>query len=347
MNDNKFDLLSTVQYGGCSAKIPQEKLTEILSKLPLPSHPDILVDIETHDDAGVFRINETTALILTTDFFPPICSDPHTFGQIAAANALSDIYAMGGTALLALNLVMFPSAEIPMDVLGDILLGGNDKITEAGAFIMGGHTIEDSPVKYGLAVVGTIHPDKLITNAGARIGQKLILTKPLGTGVLAAAQRMGLCSDTSYQETLHSMTQLNAQGAELMQKYGVTGATDITGFGLIGHLSKMSEAGNVSFRIDSASLPVFSETLDLLNDGCIPGAAFRNLQFSEDRVAFGATVPISLKMLTADAQTSGGLLMAVDCDKANALLNDLQNTYQCASIIGEVIAPSTKSIFID
>lgn len=336
MNSTKFDLLSTVHYGGCSAKIPQQKLTELLASLPLPSHPDIMVDIEMHDDAGVYRINPETALIITTDFFPPICSDAYDFGQIAAANSLSDIYAMGGKALLALNLVMFPSATIPMEVLGDILRGGSDKIAEAGAFIMGGHTIEDNPPKYGLAVVGTIHPDLLVTNSGASSGQVLILTKPLGTGVLTAAQRMGLCSLTSYQSVIDSMKQLNARGAELMRKYNVRGATDITGFGLVGHLTKMSAASGVSFEIQSDKLPLFPQVAQLLDEGCIPGAAFKNLKFVELDVEYAPSVTLPIKMATADAQTSGGLLMAVDENIAPDILAELRETYHHASIIGRV-----------
>ena len=187
----KVDLLKLVEYGGCSAKIPAKQLEEILKVLPLPSDPNILVDIDTHDDAGVYRINDDLALVLTTDFFPPVCSDPYEFGQIAAANSISDVYAMGGDPVLALNIMMFPAKDLPMEAYAAILKGGFDKAAEAGVRIIGGHTIDDSPPKYGLAVVGFIHPDKITTNAGARPGDKLILTKPVGTGVIMAAQKIG------------------------------------------------------------------------------------------------------------------------------------------------------------
>lgn len=348
MNENRhidFDLLSTVNQGGCSAKIPQEKLVELLSALPLPKHPDILVDIETHDDAGVFRINEQTALIITTDFFPPICSNPYQFGQIAAANALSDIYAMGGTALLALNIVLFPSATIPMEVLGEILRGGNDKITEAGAFVMGGHTIEDATPKYGCAVVGTAHPDNLITNSGAQKGQIVILTKPLGTGILSAAHRLGMCANESYKNTLESMMQLNKAGAEIMQKYGVKGATDITGFGLMGHLLKMGEASNVSFEIRTTELPLFNEVVNLVELGCIPGSALNNLRFVEKNVDFSDRVCLAHKMATVDAQTSGGLLICVDKEHSDKMIEELRKEYHSASIIGQVVERGEKVVY--
>lgn len=348
MNGHKtvdFDLLSTVQQGGCSAKIPQEKLTELLATLPLPKHPDILVDIESHDDAGVFRINDQTALILTTDFFPPVCSDAYQFGQIAAANALSDIYAMGGEALLALNIVLFPSATIPMEVLGEILRGGSDKIGEAGAFIMGGHTIEDATPKYGLAVVGTTNPKRLITNSGAREGQVVILTKPLGSGIISAAHKLDMCSEEDYQNTLLSMAQLNKQGARIMQKYFVKGATDITGFGLLGHLLKMGQASGVSFEIHTSELPLFNNVVNLADQGCIPGAAMRNLRFVEENISFAPTVPLPQKMATVDAQTSGGLLICVDDKYANDMLKELRDDYHSASIVGRVVEKRPKVVY--
>lgn len=343
-----FDLLSTVEYGGCSAKLAPAELSELLGSIPLIKDARILVDIETHDDAGVYKLNEQTALIVTTDFFPPVCSDPYTFGRIAAANALSDVYAMGGVPLLALNLTMFPSKAIPLEVLRDILAGGQDKINESGAFTMGGHTIDDTPPKYGLAVVGTVHPDNLVTNAGMRAGQRLILTKPLGVGVLIAAQRMGLCTEQAYGMALDQMMLLNKAGAALMQQFEVRGATDVTGFGLAGHALKMATASGVSIQIDSHALPVLPSVLDLLADGCIPGAAFRNLEFIKDQTLFAPTCSVEQKMLTCDAQTSGGLLMAVDADKADALLAALHATglHPDAAIIGEVSAMRNKPLYI-
>ncbi len=246
----KVDLLQMVEYGGCSSKISPKLLEEILKYLPLPKDPNILVDIDTHDDAGVYRVNNELALVLTTDFFPPVCSDPYEFGQIAAANSISDVYAMGGDPVLALNIMMFPAAKLPMEAYANILKGGFDKAAEAGVRIIGGHTIDDFPPKYGLAVVGYIHPDKIITNAGAVPGDSLILTKPLGTGVILAGQRLGMSSVRDINDTLCLMKLLNKSGAEVMKKYKIKGATDITGFGLAGHALKMARASKVSIVIN-------------------------------------------------------------------------------------------------
>lgn len=336
MGTQTFDLLDTVEYGGCSAKLDPLKLKELLRGLPILHDERVMVDVTTHDDAGVYRIREDEALIVTTDFFPPVCSDAYTFGRIAAVNALSDVYAMGGTPLLALNLTLFPSKSIPLEVLADILRGGQDAINESGALTMGGHTIDDAPPKYGLAVVGRVHPDKLITNAGARAGQLLVLSKPLGTGVAIAAHRLGMIAADDYAAALESMQLLNKTGAELMQQYGVTGATDVTGFGLVGHALGMAQASGVSMDIDTAAVPALPGVLRLLDEGCIPGAAFRNIRFVGEALAVHCSV--TRKMLLADAQTSGGLLMAVDACVAESLVADLRASglHPDAAIIGMV-----------
>ncbi|MBE9488559.1 MAG: selenide, water dikinase SelD [Bacteroidetes bacterium] len=336
--NNKFDLLSTVEYGGCSAKLSPKELSELLKSIPLVKDSNIMVDIETHDDAGVYKLNDETALIVTTDFFPPVCSDAEEFGQIAAANALSDVYAMGGKPLLALNLNMFPSKNIPLTVLKDILIGGQSKITESGAFIMGGHTIDDAPPKYGLAVVGTIHPDKLIKNSGLREGDVMILTKPLGVGALIAGQRMGIANQDAYKEALEQMKILNKRGAELMQKYNVKGATDVTGFGLVGHAQKMAEASGVTMEIESKWLPVLPQVMDLINQGCIGGATFRNLDYSKGQVRFMDSCSTDFKMLCCDAQTSGGLLMGVEKQYVSQILSELHNDspFTQSAVVGEV-----------
>lgn len=341
-----FDLLSLVEYGGCSAKLDPGKLSELLSDLPLLKNSNVLVDINTHDDAGVYRINQETALIVTTDFFPPICSDPKLFGEIAATNSLSDVYAMGGAPLLTLNLTMFPSQTLPLEVLHEILLGGQTKVNEAGAFTMGGHTIEDPVPKYGLAVVGVVHPDALITNAGLRPGQKLILTKPLGTGVLVAAERMKLAARKGYQQALESMCTLNKTAMEVMQRFGVRGATDITGFGLLGHALGMARASGVSLQFDSGAFPVFDEVEGLLENGCIPGAAFRNLNFVKDELHTAASCPVSYKMLACDAQTSGGLLMGVDESVADEALLVLRAAGLEAALVGEVLPSRDKMLYL-
>ena len=346
MSEIKFDLLSTVEYGGCSAKLPAGKLTELLQNIPLLKDKNILVDIETHDDAGVYRLNDTTALIVTTDFFPPVCSDPYEFGEIAAANSLSDVYAMGGTPLLALNLNMFPSSAIPLEVLRDILLGGQNKINEAGAFTMGGHTIDDTPPKYGLAVVGTVHPERLVTNSGARPGDKLILTKPLGVGILISAHRIGIAQEAAYRQTLAQMKRLNKEGAELMQQYDIKGATDVTGFGLLGHLLKMAQASDVSVQVEGSALPLLPQVAELIDEGCIPGAAFRNMEFVKNHCLFATGYQVNRKIAALDAQTSGGLLISVPEEKAERLLSQLKDkTYPDAAIIGEVFSKRSKYIY--
>lgn len=335
-NKDSFDLLDTVEYGGCSAKLDPLKLQSLLKDIPLRTDARVMVDISTHDDAGVYKLNDEEALIVTTDFFPPVCSDAFTFGRIAAVNALSDVYAMGGTPLLALNLTMFPSQSIPPEVLAEILKGGQDAINESGALTMGGHTIDDNPPKYGLAVVGRVHPGRLVTNAGAKPGQVLVLTKPLGTGVAIAAQRLGLISPEAYQAALDSMQLLNKKAAELMLEYGVKGATDITGFGLIGHALGLARASGVVLDIDTRSVPALPETRRLIADGCVPGAAFRNIRFAGSEL--NTYCRHEEKMLAADAQTSGGLLMAVDASKAAGLLQELHETgvHPKAAIIGAV-----------
>lgn len=334
---SNFDLLSTTQTGGCSAKLPAELLSRLLADIPLLKDENVLVDTQTHDDAGVYRINDDTALIVTTDFFPPLCSDARTFGRIAACNALSDVYAMGGKPLLTLNLTMFPAKGIPMEVLHDILSGGQEMVNEAGAFTMGGHTIVDDVPKYGLAVVGIVHPDRVISNQAAEAGDFLVLTKPLGCGVLIAAHRLGIADAAAYERALEQMQKLNRNGAEIMQKYGVRCATDVTGFGLMGHACKMALASNVQMEIRTGDLPCLEGVTDLLENGCIPGAAFKNLEFCRPFLHLGEDLTLPYKMLCADAQTSGGLLICVKPEAMPSLLKDLHESgFPEAAVIGKV-----------
>jgi selenide,water dikinase len=343
-----FDLLSTIEYGGCSAKLPPGQLAELLADLPLLKDSRVMVDIQTHDDAGVYQMNEDTALIVTTDFFPPVCSDAYQFGAIAASNALSDVYAMGGDPILALNLMMFSAAKIPLSEFKEILRGGQEKAAEAGTLIMGGHTIDDHPPKYGLAVVGIVHPKKLITNAHVREGQHLILTKPLGTGVLVAAKKLNMANPENYQAALQLMAQLNKQGKEVMQRYGVTGATDITGFGLAGHAMQMANASGVSFRIETRKLPFINQVKELIDMGCIPGAAFRNLDYVKENVHYATSVDYLHQMITCDAQTSGGLLFAVDPLHSTQALQELHELgHQDAALIGKTVEKGNKAIYFE
>jgi selenide, water dikinase len=344
----KIDLLQMVEYGGCSAKISPKQLEEILKYLPLPIDPNILVGIDTHDDAGVYKVNDDLALVLTTDFFPPVCSDPYEFGQIAAANSISDVYAMGGDPVLALNIMMFPAAKLPMEAYADIMKGGFDKATEAGVRIIGGHTIDDFPPKYGLAVVGYIHPDKIITNSGAKPGDYLILTKPIGTGVILAGHRLGMASENDITEAKRLMKLLNKSGTEVMKKHNIRGATDITGFGLAGHALKMAKASGVSLKINMKELPLIGDAYKLVDDGCIPGASFRNLEYAEKNIDFASDLDYNLKMIAFDAQTSGGLFFSAPHDKVNEILGDLQNTGLVNSkVIGYVTGPEEKFIYLN
>ncbi len=342
---SKFDLLSTIEYGGCSAKLPAQQLSEALAGLPSTPHPNLLVDINTHDDAGVFKISDDLALIQTTDFFPPVCSDAYDFGQIAAANALSDVYAMGGKVLTALNIVAFP-ANIPLEVLREILLGGIDKLKEAGGIMMGGHTIVDDTPKYGLAVTGTVHPDKIITNSAAVDGDVLILTKRIGAGIIMAGKRIGEIDDAKHQKVLESMKQLNNKGSEIMQKYNIKCATDITGFGLAGHALKLAQASNVSIEIYPEKVPLFEGAFELAKLGCIPGACFRNLEYIKPNSDIDNYPNVELKMLMTDAQTSGGLLICCKKNHEEDILLELKNAgYRYSSAIGAVVEKRNKSLF--
>jgi selenide,water dikinase len=343
----KIDLLQMVEYGGCSAKISPKLLEDILKYLPLPTDPNILVDIDTHDDAGVYRVNDSLALVLTTDFFPPVCSDPYEFGQISAANSISDVYAMGGDPVLALNIMMFPSAKLPVEAYAEILKGGYEKATEAGVRIIGGHTIDDFPPKYGLAVVGYIHPDKIITNAGAKSGDLLILTKPVGTGIILAGHRLGLVSDNDLDEAKWLMKLLNKSAAEVMKKFNIKGATDVTGFGLAGHALKMARASNVSFNIRMNDVPLIGNSYNLIDEGCIPGASFRNLEYAETDIDFASGLDYNLKMIAFDAQTSGGLLFSAPPDKVSEILENLRNAGLSGSkVIGNVSELKEKYIYL-
>lgn len=281
----------------------------------------------TRDDGGVYLLNETTALVLTTDFFTPVVDDAVDFGRIAAANALSDIYAMGARPLVALNLVAFPSRELPMEVLGDILRGGNEVVSEAGALIIGGHSIDDAEPKYGLAVVGTVAPDAVLTNAGAAPGDVLILTKPLGSGIVSTAIKRDLASPEEIAEVTELMTTLNAAAGSVFADHfsDVHALTDVTGFGLLGHLIEMLEASGVGARLSFESVPILDSARRYAEAGVVPGGTRANLESVADAVVFDERLGETEQLLLADAQTSGGLLAAVApeaVDELRAALGD-------------------------
>lgn len=340
-----IDLLELVEYGGCSAKLPAKELDKLLSNFPILKNENVMVDNSLHDDAGVYRIAEDLALIFTTDFFPPVCSDPYTFGRIAATNSLSDVYAMGGRPIMALNINMYP-ATLPIDGLAEILRGGNDVAISAGTTILGGHTIEDKVPKYGLAVVGVVNPNGIVRNSGLKEGQTLILTKPIGVGAILAAQRAGMASKEQVEAALQSMSTLNDKACEILLKYKPTGGTDITGFGLGGHLLRMAQASNVSVELTFNNIPLFDGILQLYQEGCIPGASFRNKEFVGANIGFSDRLTYEQKMVLFDAQTSGGLLFGVDSACAEIAVKELLGGGIPAAAIGVVNAASGIGVYV-
>ena len=321
-----------------------EDLVQILKDIPIIKHPNLLVGTETGDDAAVYRINDHTALILTVDFFPPITDDPFQFGEIAAANSLSDVYAMGGTPLVAMNIVGFP-AELDKEILSEILKGGYSKAAEAQCLIVGGHTVDDPEPKYGLSVVGTVEPGKQITNAGAQPGDVLILTKPLGSGIITTAGKQGICPPEVLQEACTTMATLNKSASQAMTDVGVHSATDVTGFGLMGHLQSMIKGSGVSAEITLSSVPAISGVWDLLEQGVAPGGTHRNLQSVSQSAVWHPDLNEKERLFLCDAQTSGGLLISVAEDKGPDLISALQANSTLASIkIGKIIEDTSNKI---
>lgn len=307
--------------------------------MPLISDPNLIAGMERGEDAGVYKLTEELAIIQTLDFFTPIVDDPYTFGQVAAANALSDVYAMGGRPLTALNIVCFPQKTMAISVLRDIMTGGLDKMHEAGVILVGGHSVEDEELKYGLSVTGTIHPDRVVLNSGARAGDRLILTKPLGTGIISTAIKGGMAGETAVAGIVKSMSTLNRKAAELMQSAGVHACTDITGFGLLGHAAEMVEGSDVGMVIAAAAVPFFPEARELAGMGMIPGGLHRNREFRANMVEIAQGVPPYLADILYDPQTSGGLLIAVPEEKSAGLLEKLHEAgVVAAAVIGEVVA---------
>jgi len=307
--------------------------------VPTITDPRILVDASTRDDAAVYQLTPDRAIVATVDFFTPIVDDAYDFGRIAAANAFSDVYAMGATPLLALNLVGWPRDTLPYELLGEMLRGGSDIAREAGAFVLGGHSIDDPEPKYGMVAIGEVHPNRIVTLARARAGDALVLTKPIGTGVLTTALKRDLASAADLAPAVKSMTTLNAGAARAMRATGdgVHAATDVTGFGLLGHLHNMLNASGVSADIDAASVPLLPTAVELAERGAIPGGTKRNGEALSPHVRFGAEIPEPLRVLLCDAQTSGGLLIACDPDRVNTLLAALnREATPAAARIGRV-----------
>lgn len=304
-----------------------------------PALPDanVLVGLDAPDDAGVYKLTDDLAIVQTVDFFTPIVDDPYAFGAIAAANALSDVYAMGGRPVTALNLVGYPISKLPAEVLARILQGGADKVREAGAVIIGGHSIDDPEPKYGLAVTGVIRPDCLCTKGGARPGEVLVLTKPIGVGTLTTAIKKGVVPPAVQEEAIRIMAALNT-AAELAHAHGVRGMTDVTGFGLLGHASEMAREGRVGLRIYASRVPVIPAAWEYGRQGIWPGGTRKNRAWLDDKVAFDPAIDEVTQLMLCDAVTSGGLLMAVPRDRVDALVAALQGRAPAAAVIGEVVA---------
>lgn len=309
--------------------------------------PNLLVGLDTSDDAGVYRLTDDIALIQTVDFFTPVVDDPYAFGQIAAANALSDVYAMGGKPLTAMNLIAFPTKKLGLEVLAEILKGGADKVQEAGAIIVGGHSIEDAEPKYGLALTGTVHPDRVLSNAGAKPGDKLVLTKPIGVGIITTAIKGGVASPEAIDEVTRVMAALNNTAAEVMQEVGVNACTDVTGFGLLGHASEMARASGAGMNIYAAAVPVLPPAREYVKMGIVPGGTRGNLRYLRDLVDFAPAIPEEMQLLLADAITSGGLLIAVPAEKTNRLVAGLKERQTfAAAVIGDITAEAQGKIFV-
>lgn len=315
--------------------------------MPTLTDPRILVDASTRDDAAVYQLSPDRALVATVDFFTPIVDDAYDFGRIAAANAFSDVYAMGGTPLLALNLVGWPRDTLSYELLGDVLRGGADIAREAGAFVLGGHSVDDPEPKYGMVAIGEAHPARIITLARAQAGDVLVLTKPIGTGVLTTALKRDLATAAELAPAVASMATLNAGAARAMLASGVHAATDVTGFGLLGHLHNMLHASGVAAELDAGAVPLLAGARELVERGAIPGGTKRNRDALAAHVTFAAALAETMRVLLCDAQTSGGLLIAVPHERADALLAALEREHTpAAARIGRVVPGPAGAIAV-
>ena len=333
-NNDNVKLTKLAKCAGCGAKVGAGVLAGLLADIKVRTDPNLLVGFDKSDDASVYKISGELAIVQTVDFFPPIADDPYTFGQIAAANAMSDIYAMGGEPKLALNVMAVP-ADMDRDTVHAILRGGYEKVYEAGALITGGHSILDDEPKYGMAVTGFVHPDKIITNSGAKPGDELIFTKPLGSGIMTTAAKAGMASEEGLKYVLSVMTTLNKAARDIMVKYRVHACTDVTGFGLMGHLLEMTQGSGTGAVIDVRGIALVEESLRLAEMGILPEGTYRNRSFAESSVD-GGEVSLAVQDILYDPQTSGGLLMAVDPDDADALFEELEPSVPHAQRIGRI-----------
>ena len=338
MSETLVKLTKLAKCAGCGAKVGAGVLAQLLEGIQVHRDPKLLVGFDKSDDASVYQVSEDLALVQTVDFFPPIADDPYTFGQIAAANALSDVYAMGGEPKLCLNILCVPET-MPSQAVHDLLRGGYDKVYEAGALITGGHSILDDEPKYGLCVTGFVHPDRILTNSGARPGDVLLLTKPLGVGILTTAAKAELLSAEGQALAVRLMTTLNRAARDIMVNYQVHACTDVTGFGLLGHAYEMAQGSGVSITLSTGDIDLIPEAAGLAREGILPQGMYRNRAFAQQGVDPGST-PLWLQDMLYDPQTAGGLLMAVDPADAGRLLAQLEGAVPSAQRIGTVEACS-------
>jgi len=309
--------------------------------------PNLIVGMERAEDAGVYKLSDDLAIIQTVDFFTPIVDDPYMFGQIAAANALSDVYAMGGKPLTAMNIVCFPIKTMDISILREILKGGLDKMKEAGVTLVGGHSVEDSELKYGLSVTGTIHPLKVLTNVGAKVGDRLILTKPLGTGIINTAIKGGMAKEDSIERVTRYMASLNKRASEIMQEIGANACTDVTGFGLLGHAFEMIEGTGKGIVINASDVPILPEAVNFAKMGMVPAGTYRNKEFRINQVDIDSALSPYLIDILFDPQTSGGLLIAVSGKKAQEMVKRLRKEgIEDAAIIGKVVNDTQERIVV-
>lgn len=327
-------LTKLADCAGCGAKVGAGVLAKLLEDIEVLDDPNLLVGFDKSDDASVYKINDEQAIVQTVDFFPPICDNPYIFGQIAAANAMSDIYAMGGQPKLALNIMAVPTS-MNKEHVHAILKGGYEKVYEAGALITGGHSIYDKEPKYGLSVTGFLHPDKIITNSGAREGDVLILTKPIGIGIITTAAKADLVSEKGLKYAYSLMSTLNKEARDIMVKYNVHACTDVTGFGLMGHLLEMTQGSNKAAVVDTENIDFIDEARELAQSGILPEGLYRNRSYSEGFVEPG-NIKLSVQDMLFDPQTSGGLLIAVSPEDADMLFNELKGRVPSAQRIGHI-----------
>jgi selenide, water dikinase len=327
-------LTANIKAAGCAAKISPAQLSEIVRRLPRFLDENLLTSIDTFEDAGVYKISDELAIIQTLDFFPPVVDDPFVFGKIAAVNALSDVYAMGGQPLLAMNILSFPVCDYPLDVAQRIVEGGAEAVVEAGAILVGGHSIQGQEPLYGLSVMGTVHPERIWRNSGAQDGDAVIIAKAIGTGASLLAHKGGVLSEAAADELFNSLTRSNRVVMEIATEFPIHAATDVTGFGLIGHLHEMSKASGFQAQLLSAKVPLLIEALTCAEQGLVPAGAYSNRKSYESIAQIDDSVPLALSDLLFDPQTAGGLLLAIENQKAAALEQKLREAGFNAAIIG-------------